>query len=175
MWYVNGDRDKAEPVGPTTPSMRNIHCSDMIVSGTKRAALIEGLPERPIEGLQIDNFHVEGATTGISCMHVNGMVLNRARIDVASGAAATFHAMHDLEVLHFRTESASVTDPALRMNEVNDVLISSCRGPAARPVFLELSGAGSADVQLSLNRMSVGVKEFTLSGGASPDAVRSLT
>ena len=175
MWYVNGDRDKAEPVGPATPSMRNIHCSDMIVSGTRPAALIEGLPERPIEGLQIDNFFVEGTTTGISCMHVERMVLNRATINVASGAAATFRAMQDLEVLHFRTNSGSGTDPALLMNDVKDVLIASCKGGAARPVFLELSGAASADVQLSLNRMASGVKEYSLSGGAPADAVRKLT
>jgi polygalacturonase len=175
MWYVNGDRDKAEPIGPATPAMRNIHCSDMIVSGTKRAALIEGLPERPIEGLQIDNFHVEGATTGISCMHVDGMVLNRASINVTSGVAANFHGMHDLEVLHFRTDSPSATDPALRMNDVKEVLISSSRGSAARPVFLELSGVTSADVQLSLNRMAQGVKEVVLTGGVGADAVRRLT
>ncbi len=175
MWYVNGDRDKAEPVGPATPAMRNIHCSDMIVTGTKRAALIEGLPERPIEGLQIDNFFVEGATTGISCMHVERMVLNRVTMDVASGPAATFHAMHDLEVIHFRTDSGSGADPALRMNEVKDVLISSCRGNATRPVFLEVTGSTSADVQLSLNRMAAGVKEYSVSGGASAESVRKLT
>lgn len=33
-----GGRDKAEPMGPATPAVRNIHCSDMIVTGTKRAA-----------------------------------------------------------------------------------------------------------------------------------------
>jgi polygalacturonase len=175
MWYVNGDRDKAEPVGPGTPAMRNIHCSDMIVSGTKRAALIEGLPERPIEGLQIDNFHVEGATTGIDCMHVDRMVLNRATVNVASGPAATFHAVHDLELQSFRTDSPSTSDPAVRMNAVQDVLVASCRGTAARPVFLEVSGDSCADVQLSLNRMAPGVREVALAGGANASAIRKLT
>ena len=155
-------------------SLRNIHCSDMIVSGTKRAALIEGLPERPIEGLQIDNFHVEGAATGISCLHVDGMLLNRATINVASGAAATFHAVHDLELHSFRTDSPSTTDPAVRMNAVQDVLVSSCRGTAARPVFLEVSGDSSADVQLSLNRIAPRVKEVVLAAGANASAARKL-
>jgi hypothetical protein len=136
--------------------------------------LIEGLPERPIESLQIDNFHVEDATTGINCMHVDGMVLNRATVNVASGAAATFHVVRNLELLSFRTDSSSTTDPAVRMNAVQDVLVASCRGTAARPVFLEVSGDSSADVQLSLNRMAPGVKEVVLAGGANASAARKL-
>jgi polygalacturonase len=175
MWYVNGDRDKAEPVGPATPAMRNIHCSDMICTGTKRAALIEGLPERPIENLQIQNFHVEGATTGISCMHVNGMVLERTTINAANGPAATFHAVHDLEVIHFRTDIASTTEPALRMNQVQDVLVASCRATPVRSTFLEVTGGSSAGISLALNRIAAGVKEVVFSGDATPDAAHKLT
>ena len=175
MWYVAGDRDKAQPVGPGTPAMRNIHCSDMIVSGTKRAALIEGLPERPIEGLHIENFYVEGAATGISCMHVDGMVLDRATVNVASGVAASFHAVRDLEVIHFRTDSPGEMDPALRMNNVQDVLVSSSRGMVGQKVFLNVTGAESSQVQLSLNRMAAGVQEILLSDGARPETISRLS
>jgi polygalacturonase len=175
MWYVNGDRDTPQPIGPGTPSMRNIHCSDMIVTGTKRVALIEGLPERPIENLQIENLHAEGAITGLNCMHVNGMVLSRATIKVTNGAPAIFHAVQDLEVTHFRGESTATAEPALRMNEVHEVHISSSRATAGRPVFLELSGPTSNDVSLSLNRIPSGVQEYALTGGATSAAIHKLT
>lgn len=108
-------------------------------------------------------------------MHVDGVVLNRATINVESGTAATFHAMHDLEVLHFRTDSANTTEPAIRMNNVRDVLVGSSRATAVRPVFLELSGSTSENVQLSINRIAPGVKEVALVGGATADATRKLT
>jgi len=63
----------------------------------------------------------------------------------------------------------------VRMNAVQDVLVASCRGTAARPVFLEVSGDSCADVQLSLNRMATGVREVALAGGANASAIRKLT
>jgi polygalacturonase len=173
MWYVGGDRDTPQPIGPATPAMRNIHCSDMIVSGTKRVALIEGLPERPIENLQIENLHVEGAKTGITCLHVKGMVLSRASLDVATGPPASFHAVEDLDIAHFRA-SSTTTDPAIRMNDVHDVLISSSRATSGRPVFVELSGASSTAITLSLNRIAPDVQELAFTGGATADAIHKL-
>jgi polygalacturonase len=175
VWYVNGDRGTPQPIGPAPPSMGNIHCSDMIVTGTKRVALIEGLPERPIENLKIENLYAEGAITGIHCMHAKGMVLSRATINVTNGAPTTSHAVQDLEVAHFRGESAATSEHALGMNEVLEVLVSSSRATPGQPIFLELSEATSNDVARSLNRNPSGVQEFALNGGAPPAAIHKLT
>jgi hypothetical protein len=90
------------------------------------------------------------------------------------GAVGDGKTVRDLEVQSFRTDSPSTTDPAVRMNAVQDVLVLSCRGTAARSVFLEVSGDSSSYVQLSLNRIALGVKEVVLAAGANASAVRKL-
>ncbi len=174
MFYVKGDRDQPEPVTAATPSMRNIHCSDMIVSGTRRVALIECLPERPIENLRIENCFVEGAISGISCMHVNGMLFDRVTVNGPAGAAATIHAVSDLEIVHFRTETPSQTEPAIRISRVEDASITSSKATTARKVFLELDGPDCKDIFLGLNRVAAGVTEVAFANGAQPTSITRI-
>jgi hypothetical protein len=83
--------------------------------------------------------------------------------------------VQDLEVLHFRANTVSAGDPAVRMNEVQDVLVALSRATAGQAVFLEVSGSSSENIQLSLNRIDAGVKEVHLTGGAKADVARRLT
>ncbi len=59
MLYKAGDPRTPQPVDEGTPRFRNIHLSDITATDIKRAALIEGLPEMPVQGLSISNFVAE--------------------------------------------------------------------------------------------------------------------
>jgi len=57
---MNADGNKAnntdmQPVDETTPEFRDIHIKDIVCQGAGRAMLFNGLPEKPIDGIELKN------------------------------------------------------------------------------------------------------------------------
>ena len=49
---------EAKPVDETTPEFRDIHIKDVVCQGAGRAMLFNGLPEKPIDGIDLKNITI---------------------------------------------------------------------------------------------------------------------
>jgi polygalacturonase len=171
MLYNASDPRTAQPINEGTPIFRNIHLSNITASDVKRAALIEGLPEMPIQGLSISNFVVTGAGTGISCSNVTGMILDNIAIRAEKGPALTVTDVQGLEVYRFADRNPQKDQPVLRLENVKDGLIQSCAAAEGTGTFLELKGPGNGEIHLMGNRLARASREVAFESGASEAAI----
>jgi hypothetical protein len=169
--YNASDPRTAQPVNEGTPIFRNIHLANITASDVKRAALIEGLPEMPIQGLSISNFVVHGADVGITCSNVAGMTLDNVDVRAGNGPALTVADVRGLEVYRFADRNPQKDQPVMRLQGVTDGLIQSCSAPEGTGTFLELNGPGNREIYLMSNRLSRASKEVSFEGGASESSI----
>ena len=79
MLYT-GSRMPAQPIAPTTPTIRNIHFEHIICSsGQSYGIELIGLPERPIENVTFSNMTM-AASRGVNLSDVRGIVLSQVNI-----------------------------------------------------------------------------------------------
>ena len=171
MLYNASDPRTAQPVDEGTPTFREIHLSDITASDVKRAVLIEGLPEMPIQGISINNLVVNGAGAGIVCSNAAGMVFDNVVINAAKGPAMEASDVRGIEVHRLRAPNPGKEQPVIRFQNVNDGLIQSSKAEEGTGTFLELKGTGNRDVSLIANRLSAASQEVAFVGGASESAV----
>jgi polygalacturonase len=167
MYYSGGNRGETMPATETTPVVRNLHFSNITVEGAKSAAVIEGLPESPIQGLILQNVVVDSVATGMSCSNVHGLSLDNVVVNAENGPAVTLTDVRDAEVFRFTTNRPKAQEPNIRLQRVENAVIQSCRATDGSGALVELRGTGNRDIRLALNRVPKNVKEITLADGAS--------
>ena len=83
MYYAVGTKvDKGRvphPVSEETPRFRNIHMSNITCEGAKRAMVLRGLPEMPIEAVTLEHVSIS-ADEGILCMYARDIHLRDVRV-----------------------------------------------------------------------------------------------
>jgi polygalacturonase len=83
MYYAVGNKvDKSRmlyDVNEGTPRFRNIHMSNITCDGAKRAMVLRGLPEMPIEAITLEHASIK-ADEGIVCMYGKDIHLRDVRI-----------------------------------------------------------------------------------------------
>jgi hypothetical protein len=171
MFYVGGDTHAAEPVSEETPTFRNFHFSDIIATGVKRAALIEGLPEMPIQGLSLSNVVVEGAASGITCTNVSGMTFDNLLVNAEKGPALAVDGVRNLEIYRFTTRKPKANQPVIRLENIQDAVLQSCTAAEGTETFLEIKGTTNRDVTLINNRLTRARQEVVFAAGASESAI----
>ena len=132
----------------------------------RRAAVIEGLAEIPVQGFSINNFGVETAETGISCANVVGMTFDNVLINAEKGPAMAVSDVREIEIYRFATHKPERDQPVLRFENVNDGLIQSCAAAEGTGTFLELKGGANRDISLMANRLSRASREVDFVEGA---------
>jgi polygalacturonase len=83
MYYAVGNKvDKSRTpheVDEGTPRFRNIHISNITCDGAKRAMVLRGLPEMPIEAVTLEHANIT-ADEGILCMYAKNIHFRDVRI-----------------------------------------------------------------------------------------------
>jgi polygalacturonase len=170
MLYAGGDTQNPAPVDEGTPVFRNIHLSDIVAGDTKRAAVIEGLPEMPVRDLSISNF-VVNAGEGISCSHVSGVIFDNVAIESGKGPMMTARAVYDLEVHRLSGKKPTKQQTIIRLENVIGGVIQLCAAAEGTGTFLELRGPGNRDISLIANRLGRASQEIGFLEGASESAI----
>jgi polygalacturonase len=85
MYYMikgigKGELPRAEPVSQTTPIFRNFDIANITCAGAKKAILIRGLPEMPIEGISLKNVKIT-SDGGVSLIDAKNISLTNVRVD----------------------------------------------------------------------------------------------
>jgi polygalacturonase len=132
----------AAPVNEGTPQFQNIFLRNIVCHGAQRAVQIEGLPEMPIRGIELENIQIS-ARTGLFCVDAERIRLNNVQITPATG-------------------------PVISVRDSRDVAISrSKQGSSA--VFLRVEGAKSEGIRIQASSFSRNAVEFDR--GARENAV----
>jgi glycosyl hydrolase family 28/pectate lyase-like protein len=174
MFYEDEDRSTLHPVDVRTPVFRNFHCSDIVLDGAKRAVLVEGLPESPIQRLSLDNVLVSAAEKGISCYQVHGFSLSNAVVTAKRGPSIDCKNVLDLELVRLRGLPGSKFEsnaPLIALEGVHNATVESCSAAESSPALVQLAGDRNRDITLALNRVSKPTQEVVLVDGASEQAV----
>lgn len=155
--YYGGGSPIPEPNGPTearspasvpvnegTPQFRDIFLKNIICRGAQRAVRIEGLPEMPIRGIELENVQI-AARTGLTCVDAEHIKLANLRITPATG-------------------------PMLTISDSSDVMIENSRAGTAS-VFLRVEGAKSQNIRIKSSDPSGATKAVEFAKGATEAAV----
>jgi polygalacturonase len=171
MVYQGSDPKKAMPVDATTPTVRNIYFSGVTARTAKRAILIQGLAESPVQNVYLRDIVVESAATGAVCAQAVGVTFENVIVDADGGPSLMASDTRDLEILRFRTTKANPGQPVIQLNGVQSVVVESCSAAPGNDVLVEVAGPANEDVQLLRNRYNAGGAPVTYTGGASDNVV----
>jgi hypothetical protein len=155
---ISGVADSGVAVGPpeSTPVLRDVVCSDMVISDAKAAGVIRGLPESWFQNITLRNMSVHKVQTGIRCENVSGLVLDGITVAPGAGPALDVKNAIGLEVNELRVDRMAAGAPVIALEAVHNALIASCRTPADTKVFVALAGAANNGVLLMNNAIPIG-------------------
>jgi len=142
-YYVMGGEGstQAEAVSERTPIFRNIAISHVTISGaTRKVVDIDGLPEMPIEGLQLSDV-VGSGKVGLTARYTNGLELRHMRMNPNHGPAFAIEAASNLELDDLATSQPLADSPALRLTKSPGAIVRACRAFPGTRTFIS-TGAG---------------------------------
>jgi len=155
--YYSGGSPIPEPSGPAesrspttiavnegTPRVQDIFLKNIICSGAQRAVQIEGLPEMPIRGIELDNVQIS-ARTGVLCVDAERIKLTNLQITPTSG-------------------------PVISVRDSREVTIDKAR-PGSANVFLRVEGEKSLNILIKATDLSHTATAVEFDKGAKETAV----
>ncbi|MBP9998974.1 MAG: hypothetical protein KBS67_07000 [Bacteroidales bacterium] len=96
----------SKPVDETTPEFRDIHISRIICNGAARAMFFNGLPEKPVKGIEIRDCDIK-AKKGIVLSDCKDITIQDVRLDIPKGDPVSAESVENLKV-----EGVTVTEHA---------------------------------------------------------------
>jgi len=127
-----------------TPRVQDIFLKNIICSGAQRAVQIEGLPEMPIRGIELDNVQIS-ARTGVVCVDAERIKLTNLQITPTSG-------------------------PVISVRDSREVTIDRAR-PGSANAFLRVEGEKSRNIRITATDLSRTGNAVEFAKGAKETAV----
>lgn len=112
----------AVPADETTPEFRDIHIRNIACHGARRAMFFNGLPEKNVSNVTIENSSI-WCDTGIQINETTGAVLRNVRIVPRKG-------------------------PALMLNNVRSLRVENLDVPAGLAEAMAVTGSRNADIEV---------------------------
>jgi len=134
----------AVAVDDTTPRVRDVYLKNIICHGAQRAVQIEGLPEMPINGIELDTVQIS-ARTGVVCVDAERIKFTNLSITAASG-------------------------PVIAVKDSRNVTIEKSTAGTAS-VFLRVEGEKSQNIKIKATDLARTIKPVEFGNGAKPSAV----
>lgn len=163
-------KTQPEPVSERTPIFRDIAISHFTIKSCPCTAKIFGLPEMPIQRLQISDV-TASTRVGFRCDSVAGLELQNVQVNVEKGPAFEFSNCKDVELRAVKTTSPLADEPVVRMEDVWGTFIQGCRAYPGTGSFLELAGKTTAGIVLLGNDLSAAKSPFVLKEGVEKNAI----
>lgn len=143
-------KTQPEPVSERTPRFRNIHFSNITVSGVKQACFINGLEEMPVDNITFNDINMD-AQTGFVIKQAGNIELHNVRVNTASGPALSTESVRTLTLDGLKTLKPLPGIAVADLNNTQDVFIYNSFPPAGTDIFLKLSGENTKNVTLKGN------------------------
>ena len=110
------------PADETTPEFRNIFISGVVCRGANRAMLFNGLPEKNVSNVVVENSSIE-ARTGAQVNESTDVILRNVKITPQEG-------------------------PALMINNAKNLKIENFKAPEGLPTVMQVTGSRNADIEI---------------------------
>jgi polygalacturonase len=150
-------RAPEEPVSVRTPVFRNIAIGDMTIIRSPSVASIEGLPEMPVDGLQISNVTASGRK-GLTAYNTRALRLHNVEVNAESGPAFLVRDSRELELDGVTTRAPLAGTPAIRLDRCPDAIVRGSRAYAGTGTFLSVAPGESKGVAMEGNVLGAAQK-----------------
>jgi polygalacturonase len=147
------DRRTKLPISEGTPTLRDLEFSDLTLGQVPEVAIIEGLPERFIQGVTIENVTATRARAGISCQRAADVTISGLSVNPSDGPAINARDVEGLEIHRLRCTGAPKDGPLVRLDHVAGAFIHGCDVTATAERFVEQQGTGNREVALAGNNL----------------------
>jgi polygalacturonase len=144
------DRTITLPVGEGTPSFQNLDFSGLNLNEVREVAVIEGLPERFITGVQLRDVRVSGASVGIIVRRAANVVLENVSLNAIPHPAVAARDVQGLEIHRLRAARARQAPPLVELEHVERALIQGCTARDAGDL-VKLRGSRNHQISLLAN------------------------
>ena len=160
-YYVMGGEKatKEEPVTERTPVFRNIAVSHVTISGAKKVADIDGLPEMPISGLRLTDV-IGSGKAGLTARYTDALELRQMQINAAVGPAFAIESATGLELDDVSSRKPSAESPVIQLTKASRAILRNSRAVGGTNVFLSVASGELNSVHL-VNNVLDGAKTAT--------------
>ena len=139
---TDGERDMRPVVNEGTPVFKNMHFENIVCNGAEKAVFIRGLPEMPVENIQIENMVVKGIK-GVELIDAKGISLTNAQLI---------------------TESKN---PVVSIENSSNLSFDRIDFQKNTDLFMSVSGERTANISLAKTDLSKAKKEVEYQKGAA--------
>jgi polygalacturonase len=144
-------RSRQVPVDIGTPTFRDFVFSGLTVGRTEHLIVVEGLPERFVRGVVLENIAVEEARSGISCGLAGDLCISNFWPGKLQSPAIDAREVERLEVHRLNWTRPFADAPALWLENVAGAFIHRCNVRAPAPGYQWLRHEQSRAVVLHAN------------------------
>jgi polygalacturonase len=134
MRYAETD---PEPISERTPTMKDIHISNIVMRNAEKAIGIYGLEERSVSNVSFSDFQIY-ANNGVEIENAENVRFNNIQIQIKKDAPFTIKDSKQLMFDNITLLDPTPTTPVYLLTNTQQVKISNCTQFA--PVDLYLSG-----------------------------------
>jgi polygalacturonase len=145
-------RAPEEPVSQRTPVFRNISIGNMTINHSPVTIDIQGLPEMPVNGLQIGNVIANGKV-GMRAYNTLAMELHNVQVNPEFGPAFLIRDSKDLELDQVSTRTPVAGSPVVRLDRCPGATVRASRAFAGTGTFLAASPGELKGVVLEGNTL----------------------
>jgi polygalacturonase len=124
-----------EPVSERTPVFRNIAISNMTIVRSGVAINVEGLPEMPVDGLQLSNI-IASAKTGMKAYNTTRLELRNVQVNPETGPAFLIRDSKDLLLDDVSSIHPPADAPVVRLDRCPGAIVRSSRAFEGTATFL---------------------------------------
>jgi polygalacturonase len=139
------------PIGEGTPTFRDFEFTGLSVGEVGELAIIEGLPERFIQGVRLHGVTAVRAKAGVSCTRASEVSISDVTISPSEGAAVAARDVQRLEVHRLKCSRPSGKAPLVQLENVAGAFVHGCDVAPTATRFVELKGDRNRGVTLAAN------------------------
>ena len=148
MYYESGS-DKPLPVNEGTPFFRNIRFSSISGTNIKEAINISGLPESPVEELELSDIYFE-SEKGVICQFGHNITFRNVKVKI-KGPGSVFN-VRKSALVQFDNVIPYLSDekyPAISLDSVSGAVLRNCSESENTDIYLK--AVNSKDIILLNN------------------------
>jgi polygalacturonase len=145
-YETSGNQEQTlQPVNEKTPRFRKFNISNIICTGAGKAVTITGLPEMPVQDIELNNITIS-AKYGFSSTDAQNIRLNTVTIIPLKSTVYT-------------------------LNNCRDFVMKNLTCPKNTPLYMKLEGKNTSNIQLVNTDLSKAEKDFELGEEVSPESI----
>jgi polygalacturonase len=152
------DRASKPPVTEGTPTIRELEFTGLTLGEVAELAVIEGLPERYIQGLSIRDVAAGRAKAGVSCTRASDVSLSGITLNPVESPAVSARDVERLEIHRLRCARPNARAPLVQLENVAGAFIHGCDANVGndRDAFVRQKGDKNRAVVVANNNIGKG-------------------